>query len=91
MFTCDVCGKLLKSKQNLKYHVKTHTDGMRIDRPPKEESLGTVPGAAAILGCPVGILGWWIALVGLHSEAGSKRRQTGNNRVNILISITISD
>ena len=21
---CDVCGKLLKSKQNLKYHVKTH-------------------------------------------------------------------
>ena len=28
LFTCDVCGKLLKSKQNLKYHVKTHTDGM---------------------------------------------------------------
>ena len=24
VFTCDVCGKLLKSKLNLKYHVKTH-------------------------------------------------------------------
>ena len=30
VFTCNVCGKLLKSKQNLKYHVKTHTDGMRM-------------------------------------------------------------
>ena len=30
VFTCDVCGKLLKSKQNLKYHVKTHKDGIRM-------------------------------------------------------------
>ena len=30
VFTCDVCGKLLKSKQNLKYHVKTHTDEIRM-------------------------------------------------------------
>ena len=30
VFTCDVCVKLSKSKQNLKYHVKTHTDGMQI-------------------------------------------------------------
>ena len=27
-FTCYVCVKLSKSKQNLKYHVKTHTDEM---------------------------------------------------------------
>ena len=30
VFTCDVCVKLLKSKQNLKYHVKTHTNVMRM-------------------------------------------------------------
>ena len=30
VFTCNVCGKLLKSKQNLKYHVKTHTLEMRM-------------------------------------------------------------
>ena len=30
VFTCYVCGKLLKSKQNLKYHVKTHTNVMRM-------------------------------------------------------------